>query len=100
LVEGNGIPVGLTVDGANRNDMKLTEATLASIPDDAQRPRPTEDDPQGLCLDKGYDYDEVRQIVEEFGFTAHIRSRAAIPGLQCFIFQILVCPRALVTCTP
>ena len=30
---------------------------------------------QGLCLDKGYDYDEVRQTLHEFGFTAHIRSR-------------------------
>lgn len=26
-------------------------------------------------MDKGYDYDEVREIVAEFGFTAHIRSR-------------------------
>jgi len=26
-------------------------------------------------MDKGYDYDEVRQIVEEFGFTAHIKAR-------------------------
>jgi IS5 family transposase len=49
--------------------------TLASTPDDAERPAPTEERPQGLCLDKGYDYDEVRAIVEEFGFTAHIRSR-------------------------
>jgi transposase len=55
--------------------MKLTRATLESIPDDAARPEPTEDRPQGLCLDKGYDYDEVRAIVEEFGFTAHIRCR-------------------------
>jgi transposase len=29
----------------------------------------------GLCLDKGYDYDQVRQWGEQFGFTAHIRSR-------------------------
>jgi putative transposase len=63
------------VDGANRNDMKLTRATLESIPGDAERPKPTAAEPQGLCLDKGYDYDEVREIVEEFGFTAHIRSR-------------------------
>ena len=55
--------------------MKLTRATLESIPDYAGRPEPTADAPQGLCLDKGYDFDEVRQIVEEFGFTAHIRSR-------------------------
>ncbi len=75
LVEGHGIPVGLAVEGANRNDMKLTRATLESIPADAERPEPTAEAPQGLCLDKGYDYDEVREIVAEFGFTAHIRCR-------------------------
>lgn len=26
-------------------------------------------------MDKGYNYDEVRDIVREFGFTAHIRGR-------------------------
>lgn len=30
---------------------------------------------QGLCLDKGYDYDEVREIVVEFGYTGHLRTR-------------------------
>ena len=67
--------MGLAVDGANRHDMKLTRATLESIPEAAGRPAPAAGEPQGLCLDKGYDYDEVREIVEEFGFTAHIRSR-------------------------
>jgi putative transposase len=75
LVEANGIPVGLAVDGANRNDMKLTRQTLASIPADANRPEPSPDQPHGLCLDKGYDYDEVRAIAEEFRFTTHIRAR-------------------------
>ena len=28
-----------------------------------------------MCLDKGYDYPEVRELASEFGFTAHIRSR-------------------------
>lgn len=28
-----------------------------------------------MCLDKGYDYAEVRAILAEFGFTAHIRAR-------------------------
>jgi transposase len=27
------------------------------------------------CLDKGYDYDQVRELLKEFGFTAHIRGR-------------------------
>src|SRR5262245_37204235 len=53
--------------------MKLARATLGGIPVD--RPEPTPDEPQGVGLDKGYDYDEVRALVEEFGFTAHIRSR-------------------------
>ena len=28
-------------------------------------------------MDKGYDYDEVRDILREFGFTAHIHCRGA-----------------------
>jgi putative transposase len=53
--------------------MKLVRSTLAGIM--TKRPRPTATKPQGLCLDKGYDFDEVRAIVREFGFTAHIRAR-------------------------
>jgi transposase len=73
LTEAQGIPVGLVVDGANRHDMKLAQATVDSIP--IERPAPTWEQPQGLCLDKGYDFDEVRQTMQEFGFTLHIRSR-------------------------
>ena len=65
--------MGLAVAGANRHDMKLFRATVAGIP--VERPAPTPQQPQGLCLDKGYDFDEVRQSLQEFGFTAHIRSR-------------------------
>jgi len=73
LTEGHGIPVGLAVDGANRHDMKMVRETLESII--VERPESTEEQPQGICLDKGYDYEEVRTIVDVFGFTAHIRSR-------------------------
>ena len=73
LVEGAGVPVGIAIEGANRHDMKMVEATLESIP--VERPQPTAEQPQGLCMDKGYDYDEVRALVEEFGFTAHIKAR-------------------------
>jgi len=67
------VPIGLAVAGANRHDMKLVRPTLDSIV--AERPQPTPEAPQGMCLDKGYDYDEVRDTLAEFGFTAHIRSR-------------------------
>ena len=67
------MPIGLTVDGANRHDCKMVEATMNSIP--IPRPKATKKKPQGLCLDKGYDYDSVRDLVKEFGYTAHIKSR-------------------------
>ena len=73
LTEGHGVPLGLAVAGANRHDMKLVRATLDSLI--VTRPAPTAEQPQGLCLDKGYDYAEVRDTVAEFGFTAHIRAR-------------------------
>ena len=67
------MPIGLAVAGANRNDMKLVRVTIDSIV--VERPAPTDEQPQGMCLDKGYDFDEVRDILAEFGFTAHIRAR-------------------------
>jgi putative transposase len=73
LTEGHGVPLGVVVAGANRHDMKLVRQTLESVV--VKRPEPTEKHPQGLCMDKGYDYPEVRDLVAEFGFTAHIRAR-------------------------
>jgi transposase len=73
LTEAAGVPIGLAIAGANRNDFKMVQATLQSIP--IRRPKPTCKCPQGLCLDKGYDYDETRDLVREFGYTAHIRAR-------------------------
>lgn len=73
MTEAKGVPIALAVDGANRHDMKLVRRTLESIV--TKRPVSTQTLPQGLCLDKGYDFHEVRTFVQEFGFTAHIRGR-------------------------
>jgi putative transposase len=73
LTEGHGVPIGLAVEGANRHDMKLVRATLESLI--VERPTPTGEQPHGVCMDKGYDDQEVRDLLLEFGFTAHIRSR-------------------------
>jgi putative transposase len=72
-VEGNGLPIGLQVEGANRNDFKMVQTTLESIP--IERPKPTPEEPQHVCLDKGYDYNEVRELGKIFGYTLHIRPR-------------------------
>ena len=67
------MPLGLAIDGANRHDSKMVEETIKSVP--VKRPKPTRNRPQGMCLDKGYDYDRVRDLVKEFGYTAHIKAR-------------------------
>jgi putative transposase len=74
LTEGGGVPIGVVVEGSNRNDFKLLKETIESIA--IERPKPMSEREQGMSLDKGYDdYDEVREILVEFGFTAHIRAR-------------------------
>ena len=73
LTDGRGVPLGLAVAGADDNDPKLMRATIEAAP--VARPMPTADDPQHLCLDKGYDYDGPRALAEEFGLTLHPRTR-------------------------
>jgi putative transposase len=79
--------LGVAIDGANRHDMKLVEATLCQMIVGLEEP--SEDAPQHLCLDKGYDFDAVRQTLAEWGYTAHIRRRGeevherrSIPGYR------------------
>jgi len=73
LTDGGGVPIGLAVEGAHRHDFKMVRETIASLP--VARPEATPDTPQGMCLDQGYDDDEVRELLTECGFTAHIRAR-------------------------
>ena len=51
LTEGQGVPISLTIAGANRHDMKLVRATLENLV--VERPQPTPEQEQHLCLDKG-----------------------------------------------
>lgn len=53
--------------------MKLVEATLESVP--VTWPQPTSEEPQNLCLDKGYDFAAVRELVEAYRLIAHIKAR-------------------------
>lgn len=53
----------------------MVKETLDSIP--VPRPLVTEGHEQNLCLDKGYAAAEVRETVQEFGFTAHIPAKGA-----------------------
>ncbi|WP_228052232.1 IS5 family transposase [Nodosilinea sp. LEGE 07298] len=70
LTDGQGIPLAIVVAPANRHDMKLFEATL-----EAQQMVPADlatDRSRHLCLDRGYDYQAIRQILDEWGYVGHI----------------------------
>ncbi len=56
----------------NVPDFKLLEATLDAIV--VERPSPTDEAPQHLCLDIGYDNEPSRDVLLERGYIAHIRS--------------------------
>jgi putative transposase len=71
LVEADGGPLAVVVAGANVRDDKLLAATLDAIV--VERPEPTEEAPQHLCLDKGYDNGPTRELVEDRDYVAHIR---------------------------
>ena len=73
LVDGNGIPLAIIVDAANRHDMKLVERTLEAqqmVPEDL-----APDQQRHLCLDKGYDYDQLREVIQAWGYVGHIPPR-------------------------
>ena len=80
LTDGQGVPVGLAVSGANVHDKRLVRETIESIP--VERPKVTPKKPQNICQEKGYDYPDVRELVAEFGYTAHIPARGSDPAKQ------------------
>jgi len=59
------------IAGANVHDTKLLEATLDAIV--VERPEPSEDSPQHLCLDKGYDNPTGHEAAADHDYVPHIR---------------------------
>jgi putative transposase len=82
LTDGAGIPLAVSVEGANRHDSKLLVATLDGLmvarplapggegPDSQQQQQQQQ---QHLCLDAAYDSESVRQELEARSYVAHIR---------------------------
>jgi putative transposase len=64
-----------------------------------ERPEPTEEAPQNLCLEKGYDNRPSREIVEERSYVAHIRrigeEKLDEAGEKCYLARRWVVERTL-----
>jgi putative transposase len=71
LVEAAGGPLAVVIAGANVHDTKLLAQTLEAIV--VERPKPTAEQPQHLCLDKGYDNPTGAAAVADHGYVPHIR---------------------------
>ena len=71
VVEADGGPLGITLAGTNRHDTKLLAETLEAIV--VERPKPTTERPQHLCLDKGYDNPTGHETVAAYQSIPHIR---------------------------
>src|ERR687895_970783 len=71
LVEAQGGPLSVIVAGANIHDTKLLAATIEAIV--VERPEPTAESPQNLCLDKAYDNPTGHEVVPAYGYQGHIR---------------------------
>jgi putative transposase len=72
LVDARGAPLAVYISGANTHDKWLVDEVVFSI----VVPRPDRDElEQHLCLDKGYDYPDVHQFVEQERYVAPIKHR-------------------------
>lgn len=68
------MPLAVAVDGANVPDAKLVAETLDAIP--IPRPESSSQQPQHLCLDKGYCGEPVDREVRKRGYTPHVPRKA------------------------
>jgi hypothetical protein len=59
LIDGRGVPLAFHLSGANPHDLKGLSELLDQERFFAPRPKPNEQRPQQLCLDKAYDAQEA-----------------------------------------
>jgi putative transposase len=74
LVEAKGVPLSIEVGPAHRHEVKMLAATLDAIVVD--RPAPSEQQKQNLCLDKGYCGEPTKQEAEARGYEVHVPDKA------------------------
>lgn len=71
ITEGTGRPLGVVLAGANVVDFQLLRDTIEAIV--VPRPTPSQEPPQHISLDKGYDNPVGQATVDEKQYIAHIR---------------------------
>lgn len=82
LIDGRGAPLAFHLTAANRHDMKGLQELLG-VGMLIKRPEVSEGLLQHLCLDKGYDYQAIDDLVDGLGYTSHIKRCGEVsePGI-------------------
>jgi len=89
LVDGKGVPLAITISGANTPDAMLLEPTLAArqIERACCELEPDPPQVQHLCLDKGYSGEPCQHVGHRYGYELHVpdktnakRKRKRTPG--------------------
>ena len=70
-MDADGGPLAVVIAPANVHDTKILKATLEAIV--VERPQPSEESPQHLCLDKGYDNPTGWRTTLGHDYQPHIR---------------------------
>lgn len=73
MVDGRGIPLSITVTGANRHDVSQLEAVLSGIM--VKRPSPPQRRHKHLCADAGYTGAPALELIEAHGYIPHVKGR-------------------------
>jgi transposase len=74
-VDRHGIPLGWSIDGAHRNDVRMLAPTL-----DAIAAHGWLNEIETTHLDRGYDYPKIRRLLTDAGLPDHVIQRRREPG--------------------
>ena len=80
LVDGNGIPLAVTLTGGNRNDVTQLLPLLDAVPPVRGKPGRPRRRPDCVVADRGYDHDKYRRLVKQRGVWPVIARRGVVHG--------------------
>ncbi|WP_374121289.1 IS5 family transposase [Streptomyces sp. RS2] len=90
IVDGQGIPLAVSLTGGSRNDVPQLEPLLDKIPAVAGQVGRPRRRPDALLADRGYDHDKYRRLLWQGGIRPVIARRGEPHGTGLGIFRYIV----------
>ncbi|MFI8952742.1 IS5 family transposase [Streptomyces sp. NPDC053750] len=90
IVDGQGIPLAVSLTGGNRNDITQLLPLLDKIPAVEGRVGRPRRRPDALLADRGYDHDKYRRLLWQRGIRPVIAKRGEPHGTGLGIFRYVV----------